>query len=741
MPSPNEPTLEILKTLETVPNMYLILSPELYILTASEAYLNATETTWELIKGKHIFEAFPNNSELPDGGDGLRNINISLQTVLRTKKPDYMHVQRYDVPDVHRPGKFIQRYWEPSHTPVLDDNGEIYYIIQQANNVTDRILAEQNLIESQLKQSETIHQINNLNEELLYTNAELRKTQQDLNLLNAQLEERIAKRTTELTASEFNLKISLSEQQALNEEQAASNEEQAVSNEKLMAINEDLEAVNKQLVDAYQKIEEGENALRLAIGAANFGTWFIHSVTREFITDVRLKELFGYYPEDSLTIEQAVGQITDEYRSYVSKKLEDAIYNGGDYDVTYSVIGFHDQKLRWLRALGNLKADHSGTFSAFTGVVMDITEQYLAAKKVELAEKSLRMAIDAAGLGTYYINAADRIFVASPKLKEFFGFFPDEDVPYDAAINQIHPDFRQKAADLVEAAFNRGTRFDMEYPIIGHHDGTIRWVRGIGELQHNEGKDYLTGVLHEITESKKDELRKNDFIGMVSHELKTPLTSLNAYLQMLQAKARKADDSQTQRALDQSVKQVKRMTNMINGFLNVSRLESGKIQIDYQNFDMADLIHDLEQETIELYAPHKIIFDPVLPTIVNADKEKIGQVVINLISNAVKYSSSGSTIQVACIQENGLAKVSVSDEGIGITEEDQRRLFERYYRVENNNNKISGFGIGLYLSAEIINRHHGKIWVESEINIGSTFYFTISLYQTDLIVINELSSK
>jgi hypothetical protein len=110
------PSAEVLKTLETAPNMYQVLSPELYILTASDSFLKATETKREVITGKHIVEAFPDNPDLPDGDDGMHNINASLQNVLRTKKPDYMRIQRYDVPDIAHPGSFIPRYWDPSHT-------------------------------------------------------------------------------------------------------------------------------------------------------------------------------------------------------------------------------------------------------------------------------------------------------------------------------------------------------------------------------------------------------------------------------------------------------------------------------------------------------------------------------------------------------------------------------------------------------------------------------------------------
>jgi PAS domain-containing protein len=119
MPSTKGPSADTLKALETAPNMYLVLSTELYILTASDLFLEATETTREAIVGKHIFEAFPDNPDLPDA-DGMQNISASLQNVLRTKKPDRMRVQRYDVPDGKNSGKFIQRYWDPMHTPVMD---------------------------------------------------------------------------------------------------------------------------------------------------------------------------------------------------------------------------------------------------------------------------------------------------------------------------------------------------------------------------------------------------------------------------------------------------------------------------------------------------------------------------------------------------------------------------------------------------------------------------------------------
>jgi PAS domain S-box-containing protein len=534
---------------------------------------------------------------------------------------------------------------------------------------------------------------------------------------------------TERKQWEQKLKDNSEELQVINEELAATNEEQAASNEELSATNDELAFVNQKLLAAQQKIEESEIAMRLAINAAKLGTWYIHSVTREFITDARLKELFGYYPDEELSVEQALAQVTDEYRSFVATKFENAIYHNGDYDVTYQVMGFHDNQLRWLRAIGNLKADLSGTFSAFTGVVMDITDQYLAAQKIEDAEESLRMAIESGELATWYLNEKLGKIRASTRFNELFGFMPDEEVPYDAAVNQILPEYRQMVTNAVAAAFNTGAQFNVEYPITGFHDGKQRWIRSVGKFVADEKNgNYITGVMADITEQKEDEQRKSDFIGMVSHELKTPLTSLNAIIQVTNAKLKTSQDQFLAGAMIKANAQVKRMSTMINGFLNISRLESGKIFIEKQHFNIEELIREIADEMKVTVTTHIISLFLCEFVEVYADRDKINSVISNLISNAVKYSPSNTTIGITCETNEKEVTVSVKDEGIGINSSDAKKIFDRYYRVESSNtHHISGFGIGLYLSAEIIERHGGKIWLQSEHGKGSTFYFSLPI--------------
>ena len=224
--------------------------------------------------------------------------------------------------------------------------------------------------------------------------------------------------------------------------------------------------------------------------------------------------------------------------------------------------------------------------------------------------------------------------------------------------------------------------------------------------------------------SIKEERQKNDFISMVSHELKTPLTSISAYVQLMQN--RSLTDLFIVNTLDKVQKQIRKMSSMITSFLNVSRLESGEIHLNLSHFDLDQLIFDIVEDLRLIHPANQINYAADKPKLIYADKDKIGSVISNLISNAVKYSDQGSTVSVQSEALENEVHVAVADNGIGIQAHDLEKLFDRFYRVENQQTKtISGFGIGLYLSAEIINLHHGKIWAESTYGAGSTFHFSL----------------
>ena len=170
------------------------------------------------------------------------------------------------------------------------------------------------------------------------------------------------------------------------------------------------------------------------------------------------------------------------------------------------------------------------------------------------------------------------------------------------------------------------------------------------------------------------------------------------------------------------------MTDLIHGFLDLSKLESGKLRLTPELFDINQLINEIIADFKQASNSHVFIFQPGNGLVVNADREKIGQVIANLLSNAVKYSNKGTSISIKIRDTDTGLEVSVTDQGVGIKLKDQKKLFQRFYRVENEKiQNVSGFGIGLYLAGEIIQCHKGKIGVESIEGEGSTFYFTLPL--------------
>ncbi|WP_167459400.1 sensor histidine kinase [Pedobacter jejuensis] len=167
---------------------------------------------------------------------------------------------------------------------------------------------------------------------------------------------------------------------------------------------------------------------------------------------------------------------------------------------------------------------------------------------------------------------------------------------------------------------------------------------------------------------------------------------------------------------------------MIKGFLNASSFEAGKIYLNEETFEMNLLIDEILEDTKLLNSSHQVLLSPCTPISVNADRDKIGQVIQNFLSNAIKYSPKGGKIELSCKALDGMLQVGVHDEGLGIKIQDQAKLFDRYYRIESQDTpKIAGFGLGLYLSSEIIQHHNGKVWVESEVDKGSSFYFNLPL--------------
>lgn len=241
-------------------------------------------------------------------------------------------------------------------------------------------------------------------------------------------------------------------------------------------------------------------------------------------------------------------------------------------------------------------------------------------------------------------------------------------------------------------------------------------------------KVFYTGIIRDITDRKELERRKDEFISTASHELKTPITSMKIFTEILQKIFEKNKNRQTMRYLSRIDEQINRLTDLINDLLDVSRIQSGKLSLRKEWFSLQKLI----RETVEIFQAtaetHKIILRGQMRERVFADKGRISQVLVNLLSNAVDYSPNDSKIIMTIKPRKNEAFVSIKDYGPGIAKKHQEKIFDPFYRINEAGVKSRpGLGMGLYISAGIIKHHGGELGVKSREGQGSTFYFTIPI--------------
>ena len=250
--------------------------------------------------------------------------------------------------------------------------------------------------------------------------------------------------------------------------------------------------------------------------------------------------------------------------------------------------------------------------------------------------------------------------------------------------------------------------------------GASKIARDIGEQLAVQAEN---ARLYEEVKRLND--KKDEFIGLASHELKTPLTGIQGYLQILD---RMITEEKPRQFLIKAQLQVKKLNTLVEDLLDVSKIEAGKLQMSVELFDIRLLLEDV----IEMIAFSNSSFNITLDTtfenlMVTGDPNRIEQVVINLLTNSVRYSSGEKQVIVRLTADGNEVRVSVQDFGMGIAAEQLEHIFARFYRVDNQASGISGLGIGLYLSHEIVTRHGGRIWAESEPGKGSTFNFVLPL--------------
>jgi len=236
----------------------------------------------------------------------------------------------------------------------------------------------------------------------------------------------------------------------------------------------------------------------------------------------------------------------------------------------------------------------------------------------------------------------------------------------------------------------------------------------------------VIGTFMDVTHRRKAIQQKDDFISVASHELRTPITTLKASLQLLDRIKNVPSPDMLPRLIDQSNKSLNKVTTLINDLLNASKMAEGQLHLNRSKTALSDIITQ-SMESLPAQDRQYITVEGDQSLQVIADPDRIEQVATNIINNAFKYADASDGIHILINRENNMAKVTITDKGPGIPAEKLPHLFDRYYRADDKGNQYSGLGLGLYICAEIIKRHGGQIGANSQPGQGSSFWFCLPL--------------
>ncbi len=328
-----------------------------------------------------------------------------------------------------------------------------------------------------------------------------------------------------------------------------------------------------------------------------------------------------------------------------------------------------------------------------------------------------------------------RIVEFNPAAERTFGYRRDEVVGQNMAELIIPPSLheRHKRGLAHYLATGEGAVMDRRIEIVAmRQDGSEFPIELAVTRVPKEGFPLFTGTIRDITERKELEQRKDEFISMASHELKTPVTSLKGFTHLLQRRLAKQGDGQALHFLDRMEAQLNKLTKLISDLLDVTKMQTGKLEFREERFSLDELVRETLENLQGTTETHRFRLEEVRNAQVFGDKDRLGQVLINLLTNAIKYSPQADAIIVRVSTDEHGAIVCVQDFGIGIAETHQEKIFERFYQVNDATEKtFSGLGIGLYISNEIVRRHHGRLWVKSAKGAGATFYVSLPLARED----------
>lgn len=511
----------------------------------------------------------------------------------------------------------------------------------------------------------------------------------------------------------------------------------------IYAIARDISATKAALASLRETQEELKwqtEMLKRAENLAHVGHWRINLVDGSLLWSDEVYRIHGQDPETFRPmLADGINAYHPDDRAYVSQVVQEAIEQGKGFSFQQRLVR-PTGEIRYVESHGECQVNDSGTVETVFGIFQDITEQYQAKAALAESEMRFRLAAEGASAGIWdWLNVNESAEWWSPKFYELLGYTNGEIEPtVDTFAALLHPDDKAATFALVEQHFKGEARFVKEYRL-QTKQGAYKWFLGSGQASFDATGNpvRMIGSIIDINARKKAERtlqeyaetlkRRNaeleQFAYVASHDLQEPLRTITSFIGLLEERLEGQLAGDTKEFMDFVVDAAHRMKALINDLLEYSRM--GRWEINREPTDLqilaSTVLHLLDTTLQEHHA--EVTVGP-LPTL-SCDAPKVGLVLQNLIVNSIKYNESATpTVHVSAERKGKMWQFAVQDNGIGIAPQFHERIFQIFKRLHGRSSH-TGTGIGLSLCQKVVERHEGRIWVESDLGQGATFFFTL----------------
>ncbi|WHF50831.1 PAS domain S-box protein [Chryseobacterium gotjawalense] len=478
-------------------------------------------------------------------------------------------------------------------------------------------------------------------------------------------------------------------------------------------------------------LQESHHQLNTALDATKLGKFDMdYETQKKYNFSPRFLSILGY-DADTETIDSKVfeSHIHPKYLKIRAAALKQAKETGDLFYQTKIIL--REGQVKWIEIYGRLLESYKGSKPYISGTMRDITDLKEFESSIKESEKKYRFLADAIPQIVWIGESDGRLTYFNQATMDYSGKNYNTFLEEDGWLSIVHPDEKAENLRLWMESVITKTPFTYEHRFRGKND-EYRWFlsRATPQLDELGNVKKWVGTSTDIDEMKRQDQHKNDFIKIANHELKTPVTTIKGYVQLLKKMRGNSGDKFLVNSLNTIENQINKLNQLMGELLDISRIESGQLPLHKGDFSLVKLVTETIEDIKAADQSHQINFELSHTSDVEvfADKDRITQVLNNLLTNAIKYSPDKKEVNVKLFIDGSCAVVSVEDFGIGMNEKELSKIFQRFYRVSGKDEvTFPGFGIGLFIVKDIMDRHQGKIWVESEKNKGSKFYFSLPL--------------